>query len=490
MQLTIYPLYTKTFVMSLKLQFQSLQYQTDAVQQVVDLFVGQPSALSWSFTVTSDFVWWTFSEQWFGNNLILSPDTILSNLQWLQQQFNALRREQYNLNLDPTQSIPGLLEESMLLDNKQYGTIPNFSVEMETGTGKTYVYLKTIYELYKTYGFNKFIIIVPSVPIREWVWKSIDITKAHFEKEYDLTTMKAMVYDSKKMSLLRDFATTNDLRIMITTIDAINKDTNLFNRSHDKMNGIIPRELVQGTNPFVIIDEPQSVDNTDIAKTAIKSLNPCSILRYSATHKELYHSVYRLTPVDAYDMWLVKKIEINSVVTATNSNQSFVKLEKIIEGKWFHKADISLDIEWKLWVERKRIRVSVSDDLYNLSNYRTNYRDGWYVQSIDATPWYESIEFSNGTVIVMSQSNDSMQSELIKSMIEETIREHFEKERRFKDHGIKVLSLFFLDSVANYRVYTDGGYELGDYAKMFEESYTKIANLPTHINTSSATTIN
>lgn len=462
--------------MSLKLQFQSLSYQSHAVQQVIDLFVGQPHSQG-DFVIQSQLLSGSYTEQGFGNNILLDSDTILQNLYSAQTSFNQLKREQYSLNLDPD-SVPWLLDVSSSLDNKDYGDITNFSVEMETGTGKTYVYLKTIYELHKTYGFNKFIIIVPSVAIREWTWKSLSITREHFEKEYDLTMMKAMVYDSKRMSMLRDFATTNDLRIMITTIDAINKDSNLFNRSHDRMNGLIPRELVQWTKPFVIIDEPQSVDNTAIAKNAIKNLHPSCILRYSATHKELYHPVYRLTPVDAYDMWLVKKIEVISALTEQNANQAFVRLEKLIVGKTQHKAELSIDIEWKQWVERKKIRVSVWDDLFSLSNYREHYRDGYYVSSIDNSPWFECVEFSNGWVVQLEQSNDAMQQELIRSMIADTIREHFDKERSLKAKWIKVLSLFFLDKVANYRLYGDDGYELGDYAKMFEEEYTRISQMP------------
>jgi type III restriction enzyme len=265
---------------------------------------------------------------------------------------------------------------------------------------------------------------------------------------------------------------------MITTIDAINKDGNLFNRSHDRMNGLIPRELVQWTKPFVIIDEPQSVDNTAIAKNAIKNLHPSCILRYSATHKEPYHPVYRLTPVDAYDMWLVKKIEVISALTEQNANQAFVRLEKLIVGKTQHKAELSIDIEWKQWVERKKIRVSVWDDLFSLSNYREHYRDGYYVSSIDNSPWFECVEFSNGLVVQLEQSNDALQQELIRSMIADTIREHFDKERNLKAKWIKVLSLFFLDKVANYRLYGDDGYELGEYAKMFEQEYTRISQMP------------
>lgn len=462
--------------MSLKLQFQSLSYQSHAVQQVIDLFVGQPHSQG-DFVIQSQLISGMYTEQGFGNNIILDSDTILQNLYSVQTSFNELKREQYSLNLDADQPVPWLLDVSSSLDNKDYGDIMNFSVEMETGTGKTYVYLKTIYELHKTYGFNKFIIIVPSVAIREWTWKSLSITREHFEKEYDLTMMKAMVYDSKRMSMLRDFATTNDLRIMITTIDAINKDSNLFNRSHDRMNGLIPRELVQWTKPFVIIDEPQSVDNTAIAKNAIKNLHPSCILRYSATHKELYHPVYRLTPVDAYDMWLVKKIEVISALTEQNANQAFVRLEKIITNKTYAQAEISIDIEWKQWVERKKIKVRVGDSLFDLSNYREHYHDGYYVSSIDNSPWFECVEFSNGWVVQLEQSNDAMQQELIRSMIADTIREHFEKERNLKTKWIKVLSLFFLDKVANYRLYGDDGYELGEYAKMFEQEYTRIAQM-------------
>lgn len=467
--------------MSLKLQFDnSLQYQQEAVQQVIDLFEWQP-------IMGSEFQLWNTgmfdSELWVGNYLALSSDAIFENIKKVQERFNDFKSSKSGLWLAP------IWTTTLWWSHQSIWAIPvsnqfegmHFSVEMETWTGKTYVYLKTIFELYKTYGFKKFVIVVPSIAIKEWTLKNLEITYDHFAKEYDIKTMKYFVYDSKKPNVLRDFAVSNDLRIMVMNIDAFNKkDINKIYQNLDSMNGIRPIELIRWTKPILIIDEPQNMES-DNAKKAISELWYSFTLRYSATHKEVYHQIYRLTPIDAYDMGLVKKIEVNSVVTWENNNQAYIELVKVSASAKSIKATIVIDIETRDWVNRKKVNVVVNDDLYNLSNNREEYKDWYYVTAIDPTEWYESIEFANGISVAINKSNDSMKEELIKTQIWETVREHLDKEKKLQGKWIKVLTLFFLDKVANYRIHTDNWFDIGPYAKIFEEAYNELIKRPQYL---------
>src|SRR5690554_7843873 len=261
----------------MKLTFDSnLQYQQDAIKSITDLFEGQP--------LEDSIMEFDLKEEGqldlingVGNNLILSEEQILKNLQSVQKQNE--------------------IEQSKDLDGM------HFSVEMETGTGKTYVYLRTIYELNKQYGFKKFVIVVPSVAIREGVLKNLEITFEHFQTLYDKVPVDFGVYDSGKVSQLRGFASSNTVQVLVMNIDAFAKDENIINKPNDKLTGKRPIEFIQYTRPFVIVDEPQNME-TDNRKKAIKNLHPSCTLRYSATHLNLYNLVYSLDPVKAYDLGL------------------------------------------------------------------------------------------------------------------------------------------------------------------------------------------
>ena len=279
----------------MKLKFDpNLKYQEDAVSSVVDLFRGQTPMQS-NFTVAAyqSRVGMFDSEHGVGNKIELAEEEILNNLQKIQ-----LRN--------------GLPQTNMLKANNL-----DFSIEMETGTGKTYVYLRTIFELYKNYGFTKYIIVVPSIAIKEGVYKSLQITEEHFKSLYDNAIYEYFIYDSNKLEQVRSFAVNDNIEIMVINIDAFRRSfeditkeskANIIHRPNDKLNGMKPIELIQETKPIVIIDEPQSVDTTPKSKEAIKSLNPLCTLRYSATHVEKHHLVYKLDAVDAYNMGLVKQI--------------------------------------------------------------------------------------------------------------------------------------------------------------------------------------
>ena len=440
----------------MKLKFKNQQFQTDAASSIVDLFKGQEKLQS-TFEITNiesvDLV--NQNEFGVGNVVKISKEELLNNMHEIQRRNN----------------LP--LTDDIVDENGALHL--SFSEEMETGTGKTYVYTKTIFELNKKYGFTKFIIVVPSVAIREGVYKSLEVTREHFENQYDNVPCRYFIYNSSKLSDVRQFATSSNIEIMIINIDAFKKAENIINQAQDKLNGETAMKYIQATNPIVIIDEPQSVDNTDKAKEAIASLNPSCVLRYSATHREKINLMYRLTPVDAYQMGLVKQICVSSNEVANDFNKPYVKLLSVSNENGF-KAKIELDVESKGGsVSRKTVTVKPNDDLFLISGERELY-DGYAIAGIDCTPGFECIEFSNTETVMLGKSIGSIDENIIKeAQIKKTIRIHLDKELRYLDHGIKVLSLFFIDEVKKYR--TPEG-EKGPYAEMFERCYNELINLP------------
>ena len=428
------------------LQFDPNQsFQLDAIKSIVDLFEGQPlnqSELDFTFSDTS----LQFSETGVGNRIVLNDEQILKNLQSVQRQ-----------------------NEIELISDKLDGM--HFSIEMETGTGKTYVYLRTIYELNKNYGFKKFVIVVPSVAIREGVIKNLQITNEHFQNLYDKTPVNFEVYDSRKVSNLRGFATNNNIQILVINIDSFAKDENIINKPNDKLTGKKPIEFIQYTNPIVIVDEPQNME-TLIRKKAIENLNYCCTLRYSATHTNFYNLVYSLNPVQAYDLGLVKHIEVDSVVSENDFNDAFISLERVSSTATQTSARIRIIQNTNKGVIKKAVSVKVGDDLYKLSNNREIYKNGYIINEIDVSN--ECISLSNGDDIFVGESRGGITDEIMKFQIEKTIDEHFKKERILQKKGIKVLSLFFIDRVANYRRYDELGNLLkGKFAVWFEEIFNK-----------------
>ena len=347
---------------------------------------------------------------------------------------------------------------------------------METGTGKTYVYTKTIFELHKRFGFTKFIVVVPSVAIREGVYKSFQVTQEHFGLQYDNAPCRYFIYNSARLSDVRQFATSANIEIMIINIDAFKKSENVINQAQDRLSGESAMRFIQDTNPIVIIDEPQSVDNTAKSKEAIVSLNPLCVLRYSATHREKVNLLFRLTPVDAYQMGLVKQICVSSNQVAHGFNKPYIKLLSVTKDDKGYRAKVEMDIKAKDGkVARKTLTLSPSSDLFGLSGERDLY-EGYALTGIDATPGFEGIEFANGESLQLGKSIGDIDENIVKrAQIRRTIEAHFQKELRFHEKGIKVLSLFFIDEVKKYRT-PEGG--KGPYALMFEECYAELLALP------------
>lgn len=450
----------------MKLKFVDQDYQTDAVNSIVDIFEGAENKDS-VFTID-------ISKSLTKEQLDLSGKGITYELGYA----NKLSLDDYELltNVRKIQERNNILKITSLVSR-------NFSVEMETGTGKTYVYTKTILELNKKYGFTKFIIVVPSVAIKEGVFKSLQMTEEHFKFKYDNTPYSYFVYDSKKLNRIQNFSTNTNIEIMIINIDAFRKDmddtkkSNIIHRESDQLSGNKPIDLISGTNPIVIIDEPQSVDNTPKAKAAIKSLKPLVTLRYSATHKNVYNLMYRLTPVDAYQQKLVKQIEVSSVLSDESNAKPYVKLISV-DDKNGYKAKVEIWIKKKDGsLEKKKVTVKQGTDLWDASKeVDYYYNQGYQVSNIDCFEGEENIAFSNGEFLELGQAIGDTNDEAIKrAQIRETINLHLEKESHYIKQGIKVLSLFFIDKVENYRIYdVDGNQQKGKYAIWFEEEYKKL----------------
>ncbi|CAN5178999.1 hypothetical protein BH11PAT4_BH11PAT4_3340 [soil metagenome] len=461
----------------MKLQFDANQeYQLEAVQSVVDVFEGQPLlAEDFSVVVGSNSKnLQIIDEQAVANSLGINESQLLQNIQGIQARNGV--REKVEIENSPLLTEDGdyILTESGLpitTEEDSFKNGRNFTLEMETGTGKTYVYLRTIHELNKTYGFKKFIIVVPSVAIREGVLKNLEITRPHFASIYGNPSMDWYVWNPKKRGQARQFATNDSMQILIVTIDSFTRAENIINQQSDWG---VPLEYIRATHPIVIVDEPQNME-TEVRRKAIESLNPLCTLRYSATHKNAYTMLYRLDPVKAYDLGLVKRIEVDSVYAEDAFNSAYLHLVKIERsGKSGLVAHVELDRDDAAGLQRQILKLQSGDDLLSITG-REVYRD-FIVDTVSADD--QSVEFSNGHYLKVGQKNEALHEEITKYQIQRTIENHFEKEKRLKERGVKVLSLFFLDKVSNYRIYENSAIQKGKFAQWFEEIYREVQSKP------------
>ena len=449
----------------MKLHFEpNLDFQLQAVEAICDLFRGQEICRT-EFTVAmkntavgaagSDPLPGTMPEQLglgvaqsdlgLGNRLTLPDDELLKNLTAIQ-----LRN--------------GLPPSSGLASG-------NFTVEMETGTGKTYVYLRTIFELNKRYGFTKFVIVVPSIAIKEGVYKSLQMTDDHFRTLYSGAPLEYFLYDSTKLGQVRNFATSSQIQIMVVTVGAINKkDINNLYKDSEKTGGEKPIDLIRATRPILIVDEPQSVDGglEGRGKEALAAMNPLCTLRYSATHADTHHMVYRLDAIDAYERKLVKQIEIASAEVKDAHNKPYVRVVSTHSQRGAIMAKVELDVEMSGGVRRREVDVQDGDDLEQITG-RAMYRDH-RIGQIQVKKGNEFVELcvpGGEQFLPLGEAWGDVDSLAVnRQMIRRTIREHLDKEKRLGPQGIKVLSLFFVDSVHRYRQY-DGEVNpvKGEYAR-------------------------
>lgn len=452
----------------MKLRFESdLEFQKQAIDAVCDLFKGQEINRT-EFTVSRVSADDAQAQLGLdddglgvGNRLTLLGDEVLANLNDVQ-----LRHA-----LAPAETL-----ESM-----------DFTVEMETGTGKTYVYLRTIFELNRLYGFTKFVIVVPSLAIREGVAKTLEMTRDHFRALYAGQPMDSFVYDSAKLGQVRDFATSSTIKVMIATIGSLNKlDTNVFYTPHERTGGERPVDLVRATRPVIIVDEPQSVDGgaTGKGKQALDEMRPLCTLRYSATHATKHHMVYRLDAVDAYEQKLVKRIDVAGLEITGAHNAPYVRVTDIkFSNSKAPVVSVEIDMQGQGTVLRQ-IKTGLTDgrDLADLTK-REVYRD-FSIGTITKSEAGEPLMLLNmpGDVKWMrigEAHGDVERGSIVRRMIQRTIKEHFDREKVLRPLGIKVLSLFFIDRVDHYRVYgEDGSRALGPYGVMFEEEYRRLAAHP------------
>ena len=446
--------------MTMKLQFSHQDYQTKAVDAVVQVFAGQPPAMG-EFALAGQNASVSYAgDGSIGNALKLSDEQLLANLQAVQKANG----------LPPSSAL--VASQS---DNGKAVFCPlNFTIEMETGTGKTYTFIKTMYELNKVYGFKKFVVVVPSVAIREGTMKNLQITRSHFAADYANVPCVPILFDSNKLTDLRHFAQSDALSVLVINIDSFTKDNNKINQKGER--AFAPIEYIRAVNPFVIVDEPQNFE-TDVRRRAPMDLNPLCTLRYSATHKNPYNLLYSLSPVQAYDLGLVKQIEVDGVLADEDHNQAFVELVSIDAKAKGITAKVRLDVNGKTEPKRTEVTLKLGEDLFDKSKKRDVYQDGYILNEIRADEG--EIEFSGGRVIRVNQAQGGLADDVMRFQIERTVAAHFAKLKNVQLIGVKVLSLFFIDKVANYRAYDeDGSPALGKFGVWFEEAFNKYASKP------------
>lgn len=450
----------------MKLQFKHQPFQAEAAAAVCDVFAGQPRYDAASYRMDMGNIanmqqsMENLSEVGFCNHPLIPALTA--------QLVENLRAVQLQNGLKPDEGLvgPGL----------------NLSVEMETGTGKTYTYLKTMYELNKHYGWSKFIVVVPSVAIREGVNKSLETMKEHFKLEYGFAAQH-FIYSSDDLPRLDGFASSPSIQIMIINMQAFNSSKNqrIIDKELDSFRSRRPMDVIAKTNPILIIDEPQSVEGKQ-TKESLKKFCPLFTLRYSATHRETYNMVYRLDAMDAYNQHLVKKIAALGVtLTGTTATGGYVYLEGIdLYPNKAPTARLGFELKGANGTRTVVQRVKGGDNLYDLSNHLAEYADRYVILPDGIDGRDNSVTFLNGLKLYAGQvqGNENLVEAQRRVQIRETIRIHLQKERELYGKGIKVLSLFFIDEVGKYRVYEgeDDSGRNGEYAKMFEEEYTALLN--------------
>ena len=447
----------------MKLQFKHQKFQADAAKAVVDVFAGQPyltptymmdkgsGHYQQTLTEEDDFTGWS--------NQKIVPEL---NDRLVLEHINAIQRAN---QIKPSEKLEG-----------RY----NLTIEMETGVGKTYTYIKTMYELNRAYGWSKYIVVVPSVAIREGVYKSFQVTQEHFAEEYG-KKIRFFVYNSAQLTEIDRFASDNSINVMIINSQAFNakgKDARRITMKLDEFRSRRPIDIIAKTNPILIIDEPQSVEGKQ-TKENLKQFNPLMTLRYSATHKSdsIYNMIYRLDAMEAYNKRLVKKIAVKGITeSGSTATESYVYLESINLSKAAPTATIQFDVKGATGIRKVTRTVSEGFNLYDNSGEMEEYKNNFVVRRIDGRD--DSVEFINGIKIYAGDVIGKVsEDQLRRIQIRETILSHIQRERELFYKGIKVLSLFFIDEVAKYKQYDAAGNPMnGIYADMFEEEYNNIIN--------------
>ncbi|WP_377802671.1 DEAD/DEAH box helicase family protein (plasmid) [Acinetobacter baumannii] len=472
----------------MEIRFKTLGYQKDSVQAIVDCFKGQPrseghrymidqgAAKAKKATAQVDMLEETLDLQGgkakkvvadvgFENAHIYDLQAVLKNIQDVQAASGLQRSSQ--LITDDNGKGKNLTKSPLNLD-----------IEMETGTGKTYCYIRTMFELHKQYGWSKFIVVVPSIAIREGVYKSLNMMADHFQEQYGKKA-RFFIYDSKALHHLESFSSNGGINVMVINVQAFNatgKDNRRIYDELDEFQSRRPIDVISRNRPILILDEPQKM-GADKTLESLSNFNPLFILRYSATHKRNYNLVYRLDALDAYNQKLVKKITVKGVeVQGLTGTHGYLYLQDIIVSKSAPVARLELEIETKNGFKREVRKVGKGDNLYDISNKAEQYNDRYVVSDIDARD--NSVTFLNGTKIHVGEALGHVDEKIMRTIqIRETIRAHIQKERQLYNQGIKVLSLFFIDEVAKYRQYDEDNNSVdGEYVQVFKEQYQQVLN--------------
>ena len=443
----------------MKLKFKKQGYQTDAVDGIVQCFSGQPHGEGHRYRMDMGKMDLPMEIAGFKNDDIkIGPDAILENIQKQQSSQKIHRSEK-------------------LVGTQNCGI--NLDVEMETGTGKTYCYIKTMFELNRQYGWNKYIVVVPSIAIREGVHKSFEITAEHFLEEYGKKA-KFFVYNSKQLYNLDTFSTDTGINVMIINIQAFNargKDNRKIYEELDDFQSRKPIDVIKANRPILILDEPQKMEG-EKTKKALANFDPLFILRYSATHKTRHNPVYRLDALDAFEQKLVKKIAVRGITTkGLKGTDAYLYLERIDTSPDAPPvATMGLEIKQKSGIKRVFRKIHGGDNLYDISKGLDSYK-GFTVSEINARDGM--VEFSNGHKALLGEATGNPEDAFLRRIqIREALKAHFDKERILFRKGIKTLSLFFIDEVAKYRTYPEGEgakWEKGEYALIFEEEYRALS---------------
>ena len=447
----------------MKLKFKLQAYQTHAVESVVSCFAGQPKGGGIRYQIdpgrTHDAAGQgivALDDEGFSNpDFAISPARLLENIQTVQRQQN--------------------LPLSAALIGSKASTV-NLDVEMETGTGKTYCYLKTMFELNKQFGWSKFIVVVPSIAIREGVHKSVEITADHFLESYGKRA-RCFIYDSKRLHELESFSSDGGINVMIINVQAFNargQDARRIYEELDDFQSRRPIDVIKRNRPIMILDEPQKMEGAKTVES-LAEFSPLFILRYSATHKQEHNKVYRLDALDAYNQKLVKKIAVRGIsVKGIGGTHAYLYLESVLLSKNDPEARVEFEVKQSTAIKRFTRKLVKGDNLYDLSEHLEQYK-GYVVLDIDGRD--NTIKFTNGVTLEAGEATGDVNDSTIRRIqIRESIRAHFEKEQALFPLGIKVLSLFFIDEVAKYRRYEGDAEVAGEYASMFEEEYTAQLN--------------
>ncbi len=463
----------------MKFQFKIQEYQTDAVNSVVNIFAGQPFTERVSYVRDLGIVKKPKNTQL---SLYTAPESPEEETAiGFENARLVLTREQLLLNIRNMQARNNIKQSDSLVSHLGACSL---DVEMETGTGKTYVYIKTIFELNKRYGWSKFIVVVPSIAIREGVYKSFEITQEHFMEHYGKKA-RFFIYNSKNLTELDNFSSSAGINVMIINIQAFNtsmkedaksKEARRIYEKLDDFGSRRPIDVIKANRPILILDEPQKMGG-DKTQAALAKFNPLFCLNYSATHAQHHNLVYVLDAMDAYNKRLVKKIEVKGFELKNfRGTDQYLYLENIlISPKKPPLAKIELEIKYQNSIKRETRILGVDDNLYSISNNLEQYK-GYHISDID--PIRGTVTFTNGEVLSRGEVvGDVSEKDMRRIQIRETIISHFEKERRLFEMGIKTLSLFFIDEVAKYRVYNEAGEEVNsEYGDMFEEEYIRVLN--------------